>query len=43
MGRETENQSRDRHRGGAIESLISLASCTRHSPNPPFAGLIGLR
>jgi len=43
MGRETENQSRDRHRGAAIESLIPFVSCTRCSPNPPFAKLIGLR
>jgi len=33
----------DRHRGGAIESLIPFVSCTRCSPNPPFAKLIGLR
>ena len=33
----------DRHRGGSIESLIPFVSCTRCSPNPPFARLIGLR
>jgi hypothetical protein len=43
MGRETENQWCDRHRGGAIESLMSFVRCTRRSADPPFARLIGLR
>lgn len=33
----------DRHPGASIESLIPQISCTRCSPNPPFARLIGLR
>jgi hypothetical protein len=33
----------DRHRDTPITSLIPLASCTRCSPHPPFAKLIGLR
>jgi hypothetical protein len=33
----------DRHRGATVESLIPELSCTRCSPHPPFAKLIGLR
>src|SRR4051812_20565288 len=33
----------DRHRATPVTSLIPLASCTRCSPHPPFAKLIGLR
>ena len=40
---ELNLQNVDRHPGASIESLIPFVSCTRCSPNPPFAKLIGLR
>jgi hypothetical protein len=32
----------DRHPDASVESLIPSLSCTRCSPHPPFARLIGL-
>jgi hypothetical protein len=40
---EIDLRALDRHPGASLESLIPELSCTRCSPNPPFAKLIGLR